>query len=515
MSTVPGMHERGKHIAGSVKRNMKFYNVIVQIVAIVASLAAEDDTVHACPLERICAIAESNAPELKIIDTKIRAGYAEVEMYRSEALPNLSFGSGVSYVSQSQATQKMQQAMMLAMFGSVSGDDPSASAGSPSTSAEINYPDRINGYAFNWSLNLHQPLVTFGKVSSALKLARMRYCTLKDQHRLERDYFFLRVMQEFSNAYTAQMDVTIGKAALNRTLQLKKRLQAEYDAGRIVRRELLRIEAKVRSDQAQLLAAEGTLSTSRKRLLQTIGFGDSAKVVLTLDETGELSASPALSGPGSITLFLKKNEAAMYKQQTRYLLSNFFPSINFVGSIANQFMTIDTNGLVRKIVPDYVTGPALEQLAQTFDEYNPKPDKYFDPSFFNYTVGLQLTWNIFDGNRTRSQYRQAKLKARQSLLELDVLDKTERIALEEARNQIRTVDSVIVAVTLQQEATREALEQTEQDYADGITDFSTLLDMYQENRDVSKQINGLKLQRVLALAQLRIVQGLPVYGDNK
>jgi outer membrane protein TolC len=509
------------------------------IILFVSSLdipGEERADTHAYPLEQILAIARSNAVQLKIIDTKTEAGYAEVAMYRSNAKPNITLGGGVSYVSQSYETQKMQQTLMLPLFGGSSDeiffhlhnlgliDTNSTDVQSyrnyleylqESQGSEINFPDRINGISYNWSLNLQQPLITFGKISSAIRLARMRDCTLKDMHRLEKDLFYLRVIQEFTAAYLAQWDVEISNAAVIRTGQTKKRLESEFAAGRAIKRDLLRIEAMLQGERVKLITSRSRLSTSLKRLLQTISFGDTLPIRLEFDESGTLYDPPPSSGPGSIQLSLKHNEAAMYKEQIRFLRSNFFPAINLVGSIYNQFMTIDTSGLVEDLVPSGTSSDQLQAMGELFDQANPKADKLVDTDFFNYSIGLQLTWNIYDGDRTRAKYRQAKLQAKQALLELEEMDKEQKIAIEESRNQISAVDSTIAAVKLQVGTAAEAYHQTEQDYKDGMTDYSTLLDFDNEYRTAARQLEGLKIQRVLALAQLRIAIGLPVYGEDE
>jgi outer membrane protein TolC len=229
----------------------------------------------------------------------------------------------------------------------------------------------------------------------------------------------------------------------------------------------------------------------------------------------QLSSHPGNSGPGSVQIFLKKNEAALYKEHYKYVRSNFFPTLNIIGSIANQFMAVDTNGLATHLLSPVATIDNIQRTGALIDKYNPDPLDYFNPSFFNYSLGLQLSWTLFDGNSTRARFHIAKCKAKQALLELDMLEKNDAIAIEEAQNQITTADSMITAVTLQTEASRRALEQTSQDYNDGVTDFSTLLETDKEYRDAERFLNGLKIQRILALAQLRIVLGLPVNGERK
>lgn len=486
--------------------------VILQAAVVFSSAGIVQN--HTYPLEQIFAIAQSNAKQLQIIDTKIEAGYAEVASYRANAMPYVSLGSNVSYVAQSYETQKMQQAMMMPLFSTPTSENSLETQPTTSTSA-LEDLHHLRGLTYNWSLTLQQPLVTFGKVSAALKLARIRNCTLKDQKQLETDMFYLRVMREFMDAYLAQLDVEINKAALERSQQLQKRLSVDFSAGRAIRRELLRVDALVHNDRVNLITANNVHTTSLKRLLQTINFGDSETVILELDKNGSLSRQPPPSGPGSLQLSLKRNETAMYKQQAKRLRSMLFPSIDLVGSIGNQFMSIDTSGLIRKFVSADIPPEGYTQLAKAFDDANPGPEDFFNPDFFNYSIGLQLTWTLFDGFRTSSQYRQSKLYAKQSLLEYEEMIKEEKIAIEEAKNQVVTVDSTISAVLLQQQAAKQALEQTEQDYKDGMTDFTTLLDTDKEYRTATRLVHGLKMQRVLAMAQLRVVLGLPVYGEQK
>lgn len=453
---------------------------------------ANEATIASFSIDNILAIADSNAVALKIIETKTAAAYAEVEIYRSEAFPNISFGSGVSAISQS---LKANAAQSTAAFQSI---------------------DRINGYNFNWALNLHQPLITFGKVTSALKLAKIRDCSLKDSRRLDRDLFYLRVIREFSYAYLSQFDLTINEKTLERSKLLAQRVRSEFESGRSIRSDLLRIEATVQQNKAQLIAEQGRLQTTWNRLKQTINLQDTTAAILVITGHSLLTATPATvnTRPSSLQSSLKQNEAALYKQQARYLRSSFFPSVNLTGSITNQFMTIDTNGLIGKF------NEAMAQQGGTitpeqFSEFNPKPGKYFDTDFFNYSIGLQLSWNIFDGKRSLSQYRQAKLKAEQALLELDELNEEQKVALAEAHNQIATINNMARAVELQLEATSQAQKQTEQDFADGMTDMNTLLESENANRAAARQLEELTIQRILALAQLRVTLGLPVYGENK
>ena len=440
-------------------------------------------------LEQVLAIAAEKSDELAIIEKRTESGYAEVDIYRAEAYPMVSFATGVSYVNQSLSGQPFQNELMT-LF------------------------DRLDGGAFNWGLNLQQPLLTFGKVRSALKLAKSREKSLVTLKRLERDRVFLGVMELFASAYSAQRDHELAEKAVERSGRLHTRVRSDFEFGRVSRRDYLRIEALLQRDRAQLIASSNLLKTTARHLAVMIGLDDSTVFTLYIDEKGAFSRPPQNQVSTNMLLALKEEEGQLYEEQGKYFRAGAFPSLYLVGSIANQFMAIDTSGMTGKAL-DYLSEKTGQQAtdAKAYFSSLPKAEKYFDPDFFNYTIGVQLSWNIFDGKRTWAQYKQAKLNFEKAQRELQLIKKRNDVEMEEARNRVTAIDSMAVAVRLQVEAAQKALEQVEIDYKDGITDITTFLEADSEFREAAKQYDLLKVQKMLAIAHLRFVMGLPVYGE--
>ena len=440
-------------------------------------------------MSRPCQRHLSALGRLTIIDKQIQSDYAEVEYYRSEAFPAISFNTGASYVNQSTKAQALQSSGPAGLF------------------------DRIDGYAFNWGLSLQQPLITFGKVGKALKLAKLREQTLEDTRRLQKDLFFLSLIAQYAEAFTSQHDEEITSSAASRSQRLLSRMKSDFEAGRISRSDFLQIEALCQSDRAQLMAARHSRKTALMRLAVLSGFDSLSTCKLVMDEQGVLSRIPPGNERLNREIALKSMEVEMYEQQRKYIRAGALPSLYLTGSITNQFMTIDTSGMIDSTTLLAVQSQNPSFSAEDFGKINPKPEKYFDKDFFNYSIGVQLNWNIFDGRRTWAQFRQASLNADKARLELENLREENSIAIEESKNRCTTLDSMIVAVSLQNEASQKVFELIEDDYNDGMADITDYLDADQKYRTTVKQLDQLKLQRILSGAQLRIDMGLPIFEE--
>ncbi len=440
-------------------------------------------------LETILAQCQGKSHELALIQKRYEAGFAEVDNYRAEALPFLSFSSGASYVSQSLESQGMQSNALTQVLS------------------------RIDGYAFNWSLNLQQPLFTFGKVTSALRIARTRKSNLEDMRHLETDLFYIEVMQQFSQAYSAQHAEEIAKKSSERSERLLQKTKVEYEGGRVSRGDYLRIEALAQGDKAQLISARSTKKATMARLAVLTGIENLTEMRLEIDTQGKMSQTSGENSSGNLQIGLKQAQIDMLSDQQTIIRAGKFPSLYLVGSISNQFMSIDTAGQTAKALPILMLQDPSFDPANGLPFNNPTPKEYFNPDFFSYSIGVQLSWNLFDGRRTSAQLRQVIKQTESAKLELDKQKRDLEITLQEVRSQISALDESTVAVNLQTEAAQNALSLLENDYENGMTDITTLLEADKEYRSAVQQLDNLKIQKMLAIAQLHIAMGLPVYGE--
>ena len=438
-------------------------------------------------LRDILSIARKNATGIQVIQYQARAERAQTDIYKSEAFPVVSFQSGSSYMSQSLRGQGIQESFLFLII------------------------DRINGYVFDWALSVQQPLITFGRVSSALRLAGVSDSLTDANQRYQEDIFYLRVIELFTRAYTAQLDLQIAQDALQRSERIYERSELDYRADRISQRDFYRIEAQLRGDQANLITARSDRTITRSRLNTTIGLGEEDVYSLVLD-TGRTVFDTPDTILQNTQIFLKKLQADIYRHQQKGIRSGLFPSISLSGSITNQFMIIDTSGLT-ELYLEYLdrNGGDTGEMALGIPDI-PSPLDYFNPGYFNYLIGLQLTWNIFDGKRIFAQLRQARLNEDIARAELQQLEESTRTDREELRMKLSALDSSISAVQLRFNAAEKALSRAEEDIERGFIDAILFLEIQQEFQATVRQLDSLRLQQLLLRARLRILHGLPVYA---
>lgn len=443
-------------------------------------------------LSEILAIADSSGNMLKIIEKNELSARAEVDAYRSEAWPLIQFSSGVSYVNQSLIGQGAADAEISRIF------------------------ERIDGYNLDWSLSLEQPLLTFGRTLNTLKLARLRDKTIGYSKRLQRDSYFLEVVQQFISAFMAQYDYTIYSESLKQSQRTYERVYVDYQAGLVSRRDLLIMEAAMRNDQANLIESRNRMETGKKRLAILIGlesdmdsiyYGQNDRNLFQIPENGKYNGK-------SLELKIKELETEQNEYQKRYARAEFFPSVNLAGSIQNNFIIVDTSGLTAKYIK-FLGGtgtPDVDTMVSPFGD-NPGVSSYFDPDYFSYSIGLRINWNIFDGKRTIENYRRLKYTIESSRLELEQMTREYDNDLADARGNLVALDSMTTALNLQFQASEMALEQAETDLHNGFIDVIDYLNTIEEYKSSSRQLEQVRLQYLVTEIQLRIAMGFSVYGE--
>jgi outer membrane protein TolC len=458
--------------------------------------------------------ASGKADELTIAQLEYEAGIQEANAVRSAALPMVNFSTGGSYMNQSIEGQ-----------GIATGGTPPGI-------------DRVDGGAFNWSLNLSQPLITFGRVGSAVKIARLRRKMLGENRQLAEDLFYLTVTQAFTQAYLAQEQLRVAEKSAESAVRLLSRVKMDMEAGAVSRRDLLRVQAQKEGAEAQLLTAQNSLETAIIRLEDLIEAEVDRSAGFDL-QSASFVAPPAQGGRHTTSLHYRLQDYGlrMTRLQAKTERALLFPQISLVAGINNQFMVYDSAGLTEDIMA--AMGPtgeesrnadntsiagtetsadnstAAEQLAELQEMLNnlPKVTDYYNPDFFNYSVGLQLTWTLFDGLRTRSSYRQIRANAEKARLQLKKLEEEDAAAVTEARNTLASLERSMAAAQLALEAAEKAYSQTDEDFTAGFADITTLLDTERQYREAEQAVSGLRVRKLLTVAQLKLALGLPVYKE--
>lgn len=450
------------------------------IIILVATVSSEMPyTVSKYSLEDIFTVALKNSSRLKIIKNNADANLQKVEIYRAEAFPRIDFNTSIGYASQSLLGQQFESATSV---------------------------DRIKGFLSNWFISLEQPVFKFGQIFHSLKLATLSKKYTSYSTDLQKNDFFMDVIEQFTQAYIGQFQYLISDQSYKRSQRISNRTSLDFESGHISKLQLLRAQASLEGYRASLLTSESNRRVYIKKLNVLIGLPDSADYSLVLDTCGELLKLPSQSDQRNLLVILKGLESEINTYLRKNAWSSFFPSLSLTGSIFNEFMAVDTTGLTEKFIESQPSGEFVyPEIPVTTD--------YFNPDLINYSIGLKLNWNIFDGKRSWAQYKQSKLVEKTSRLELEQMERENSNNVLDLRNQINAIDNTISAYRLQFEASQKALKQADMDFQDGFIDAVTYLEIEEEYKNAAMNLDNGRLQQILLHAQLRVALGLSIYGE--
>ncbi|MFW6254526.1 MAG: TolC family protein [Chitinivibrionales bacterium] len=435
-------------------------------------------------LSDLLSIAEENSDQIKIIEEEYEAGLQQVRFYRSEAFPQVAFTAASGIGSQSLTESSLGQ-------GGEQTPGPPAAPEQPT----IDFPQRVTGYSYNWGLSLRQPLVTFGRISNALRLAGMQDSVLEGSKRMQQDYLYLSVMQAFSDAYLADKQVIIARKSLASAQRLLERMNVEVKNGAGSQLDFLRVQSQAEAARADELMAISSREMAYRRLSQNVGLEIDTGYSITYSPEDSQLHIPRVAAANT-EYVLKGIQADMKETQGDYERSKLLPSLYLSGTIENAVT-------ISKSDDDMVDG--------FLSRYNQEFGDIADYRYFNYMIGLQLQWNIFDGFRTPAGQRQALAEAQKARYEQKQVGKKNEIAIRESRDRLEVLKQSMEAVESQLAAARRAFELVEEDYTRGFVDISDYLETEKDLRQAEKRLYELQMQRLLTIGQLRMNLGVAVY----
>lgn len=459
---------------------MKFAKCLTLFLLLLVPTLSEEYTV-----ERILELVKDCSDDIAVADLEYAAGLEEVKFYKSEAMPQVSLDGGLSAALYSLNSQSM---LFLKTF--------------------VPKEEHIGGIIGNWAINLQQPLVTFGKVFNALKIARVRNEFLEDKRQLDKDLYYLSVIQAFGNVFRAQSNIKLAEKSVDFNDKLLTRIRIDLEIGSGIKRDSLRTQAQVFKAESDLIKAQSEYRIAIKRIANLTELDISNNDQFIYNKSGWASET-AHKAKDSVSLEfkLKEYESYILKYNAEYEKGKLFPSISLIGRINSDINRPTNDDVKAALSSDYSS-----------DSTSPSPFQYtipdyFDilhPEYWNFTIGVQMTWNIFDGRRSVASYRKSRYEYEKSERKLKILREENRATIQEAYEALITLEQVTKAVDLQVKTLQSALDQLNIDFQSGFVDYKTILETEQQLLDVQRLLNELYMQRLLAVAQYKITQGIPL-----
>ncbi|MDP3980446.1 MAG: TolC family protein, partial [Chlamydiota bacterium] len=257
----------------------------------------------------------------------------------------------------------------------------------------------------------------------------------------------------------AQELLTIQEGNVKLSLEQLDIAQKRYDAGEVLKTDLLRAEVDESRAKRSLKAAQNDLSQIQVHLSQLIGLDSS-----TCQAQDNPSHNADLLSP-----FRDFDELL----DTTYEKRNDLKAL----SIQKEIATWD----LRRIVAGYFPSANLE-----FDQSWIEPESFAQRNNF-WTFALKFEMPIFEGNRKKIELQRAHNRIEQIRLRQERLKKDIHIALSDAWYKYNTAQANLQAYQKEHELAQEHYEVTKKQYESGQATSLDLTDAF--TNLVSARIN--------------------------
>jgi len=365
----------------------------------------------------------------------------------------------------------------------------------PNVSGTAGYSDTTQQLATSsgdertWSINItaRQVLYSGGGVTASVEAQRLALeaATLSFQSVI--DAVLLDVRTKFYLVLVTRERIKVQEQNVELLRRQLQDVKNRFEAGTVSNFEVLRAEVAVANAQPPLITARNAYRLAIDDLRQALGFvtSDAANVGKVPEFVGKLEFAPVSYELASSLATakerrpdlqrLRKLEQAAEKTVTARR-SNYYPNLSAYAAY------------------DWRKRPGYSDFAASRD---------------GVTVGLQSTWNIFDGAATRARVKQAESVLLQSQLTTSEAELSIAVEVRRALSSLQEATELAEASKKVIEQAEEAVRLADARYAAGT---ATQLDVLQARTDLTTaRLNQLQAfySFNVASAAVRRAMGLP------
>ncbi len=342
---------------------------------------------------------------------------------------------------------------------------------------------------FTGALRLRQTLYN-GQAIAAVQGAQ----TLKDlnQTALDRQKRVLvnEVRQAYHDALLARAQIDVARQGLQRAQETFREVSQQVSAGTVPKSERLSAEVERANRETQLVQARSDYASALDGLKQTMGIDADAAIQLTgdleadhRDQYAEVSVQSAVdralrnrSDLERARLNAELQEVRKDTEQARY-----FPT---VAAVANLSMSGRIPSDRTSVISD-PTDP-FEFDTRTRGVF---ADSYWNPSL---SVGLELSWNLFDGFQRRSSIQQQEVAVQRAELQVSQLRQSVRIQVQRALRNLEAARQRIQSQSTNLETARTNYRFAQQRLGQGVSSPFRV-------REASRQLDQSRLNYLQAV----------------
>ena len=386
--------------------------IICSLACGLLSAAADGKTV--LTIEKVRSLALEYNRQLQSAEKEIDRSRGEIISARSGALPYISLNG--------RYTRNVKKAEMFL---------PGIFIDTTLKDEFVKIPVGQNN-DFDFSVSFTQPLYAGGKVSAAMKIAKIYSDYTQEKLKQARSEIVFASEAQFYDALLARSNLEVLQSAYEQLTHNLEVVEKYYNQGMVSEYELLRARVEKLNLEPMIAAVQSDVNISRKHLKSFLGLPLDEEIELTSDYSDTtLSDIPDLNTLIEFALAerpeIKQTELQRkgYSKAVTIARSNWiYPSLNF---------------------------NTTYQVTAASDDFKLNENKISQ----NWMVSLLLNIPIFDGGRTIGEVRKAKVDYYQAVL-------AERQAKDDIRLEVEEAYDAMIQAKKALELQKETIVQAEE-----------------------------------------------------
>jgi OMF family outer membrane factor len=418
-------------------------------------------------------LAEVNNPNLKVIATQVDEAKSNLRAQLAAWYPTLS--------------------MSASSFPSFTNSESYASLPDGTFNRGSTGVNQVSSRGITAGLSVNWALINPQRVPQ-IAAARDQFEQAKNQYLIALRELRLQAAQAYFQLQLSDDQVRIGQESVRASLVSLRDARARFQAGVATKLEVLQAETQLGRDEQLLTNSIASQSIARRSLAR----------LLDLPQTVTPTAKEPLRVLGIWTPSLQESIVAAYA--FREELDNSILDISVANSNANA-----ARGAVQPFLNIFESLTASRNSGGTISSFSPALSSYGDGSF-NYnvsnSVGLGLTWSIFDGGKALAQSRQYKQKAAENAFKFADQRDTIRFQVEQSFYQLRQHNRDIQTTSREVISARESLRLARLRYQAGVTTQREVVDTQRDLTQAEVAYATALANYNTSLAELRRRTGL-------
>lgn len=340
--------------------------------------------------------------------------------------------------------------------------------------ARLNNPSPINNYAS--AITLSWPLFDGGQTWFGTSQAKLAYQAEQMALERTRQEVIGRTVKAYLGLVLAQENVTITNQALATARAHLKMIENRYKKGLVVKSDVLRTQVHIAELEQDRVEATSGVSVARAALCAVMGIsmGQPLEPVTPMPKTSvadkKLDAWVKTALAKRPDLKQLDFQEQVTRDQIKKSRAANLPSVNLNGSY----------------------------------EYN---SERFDNNADNYTIGADITLNLFSGFKYSSQTRQALFRHQQVLDQKRAVQQQIRLQVEQAYYDICSAEKRIDAAKTSVDQAEEAMRIIQNRYKNGLVSIVSLLDAELAVYRARNNYNRALYDHTMARARLAEAEG--------